>query len=277
MRVFLRLLHGAMTGAFHDNALSVAKGATYSFLLCFFPALFFFATVWARSDLFPGLFVQFGPVLSRVLPGPALTLVESAIAGVSRPSLRVEATAAVVAAWAGGSLMVSWMEGFQAAYNAPPYPMVRQRMIALFLAVVSVVPLIAATLMIWIGGSFESWLTARYGIFIRQFLVLWDVSRWLIAIAALTLIFTLIYRLGVNRLMTWASVAPGALVATLLWMVSTLGFGIYVRRYAEYSTLYGSLAAVVVLMVWMYLLSLAVLVGAEFNSELALHRFSTRQ
>jgi len=274
MRVFLRLLQGALHGAFQDNAFSTAKGATYSFLLALFPALLVSATLLAGTSHQHATLLQFAPVLNRVLPVPALRLVESAL-NESRPaSLHLVVSAALVAVWAASSLVVSWMEGFQKAYGAPPFSLIHQRLLAFWLAFASLVPLLLATLLVSVGSSFELWLVLHYSFFRPQLLVVWELIRWIIALTATCLILGVIYHQGVNLRVSWRSVYPGALVATLLWVPATIGFAAYVSHYAEYSSLYGNLAAVVVLMIWMYILSLAVLVGAEFNSELALHRFS---
>lgn len=274
MRVFIRLLRGALYGAFQDNAFSIAKGATYSFLLALFPALLVVATLLAGTPHQHTALLQFAPVLTRVLPIPALRLVESAMTETQPASLHLVISAALVAVWAASSLVVSWMEGFQKAYGAPPFTLIRQRMIAFLLAGSSVIPLLMATFLVSVGGNFELWLVQHYSFFRPQLLQLWELIRWVIALTATFLILSVIYHQGVNLRLSWRSVSPGALVATLLWLPATVGFAAYVRHYAEYSSLYGNLAAVVLLMIWMYILSLAVLVGAEFNSELALHRFS---
>lgn len=274
MRTFWRLLRGALHGAFQDNAFSTAKGATYSFLLALFPALLVFATLLAGTSKQHIMLLQFAPVLNRVLPVPALRLVESALTEGRPASLHLVISAALVAVWAASSLVVSWMEGFQKAYGAPPFPLIHQRLLAFWLAFASLAPLLLATLLVSVGGSLELWLVAHYSFFRPQLLILWDLVRWIIALTATCLTMGVIYHQGINLRVSWRSVYPGALVATLLWVPATIGFAAYVRHYAEYSSLYGNLAAVVLLMIWMYILSLAVLVGAEFNSELALHRFS---
>ncbi|MGA8502831.1 MAG: YhjD/YihY/BrkB family envelope integrity protein, partial [Candidatus Sulfotelmatobacter sp.] len=66
----------------------------------------------------------------------------------------------------------------------------------------------------------------------------------------------------------WHSVIPGATLATAMWFSATLLFGFYLRHYADYSIIYGSLGAAIALLVWMYMVSLVVLVGAEFNAML---------
>ena len=71
---------------------------------------------------------------------------------------------------------------------------------------------------------------------------------------------------------SWRASLPGAMMATLLWFVSTLIFGLYVTRFANYSRVYGSLGAAIALMFWLYIIALCVLAGSEFNAQLAAER-----
>ena len=78
----------------------------------------------------------------------------------------------------------------------------------------------------------------------------------------------LIYHNAVPRTQPWHSVLPGAVLATAMWLISTALLGLYLQHYADYSVIYGSLGVGIALLVWMYLISLVVLIGAEFNAML---------
>ncbi len=266
-RHFLRLLWGALLGAFHDNALSIARAATYSFLLALFPALVVSAHWLARSRTFYPL----EPLFERLLPPTAQHLLGSMLAGSHRLPWNLSLTALAVSLWAASSVVVSWMEGFQRAYHSPPFPLLQERLLGLTLSLISLLPLLLGAMLISLGQAAEARLAYAYSF---HFLLLWDSFRWVITVAMTVLLFAAINYWGVNRRMSWRGVLPGSMVAALLWLPATLLFALYATRYAEYSDLYGSLAAVVVLMIWMYLLSLAVLIGAEFNRELELRRWA---
>jgi len=81
-------------------------------------------------------------------------------------------------------------------------------------------------------------------------------------------VIALIYHNAVPRTQPWHSVLPGATLATVMWFLSTALFGWYLQNYADYSVMYGSLGAAIALLVWMYMISLIILVGAEFNAML---------
>ncbi len=92
---------------------------------------------------------------------------------------------------------------------------------------------------------------------------------WIVAAAAISLLVALIYRYAPNRANpAWAWITPGSVVATLLWVAATAGFGFYVTNFGSYNATYGSLGAVVVFLTWLYLSAYILLMGGELNSEL---------
>jgi membrane protein len=97
---------------------------------------------------------------------------------------------------------------------------------------------------------------------------MWTVIRWIIATLTSIAVIALIYHNAVPRTQRWHTVIPGATLATGMWFSSTLLFGFYLKHYADYSIIYGSLGAGIALLVWMYMVSLVILVGAEFNAML---------
>src|SRR5207244_4111880 len=86
-----------------------------------------------------------------------------------------------------------------------------------------------------------------------------------LALGAIVFGTSLLYQIGPNRPVRFRNVWPGAIVATVLWFAATAGFSWYVRNIANYNVLYGSIAAAIALLVWMYLLSVIVFTGCEFN------------
>jgi membrane protein len=98
--------------------------------------------------------------------------------------------------------------------------------------------------------------------------VLLEVARLLLAILLITVALAVVYRLGPDRdapRIRWVS--TGAAVATIIWLAASIGFSIYVATFGNYAKTYGSLAAVVILMLWLWLTAYAVLLGAEINAE----------
>jgi membrane protein len=136
------------------------------------------------------------------------------------------------------------------------------------------VPFSLASILVVFGHFITQWLSmhvmpsARIPILILALLI-----RWTIALAGSIGIVGLIYHLGSPMPQSWKSVLPGAIVSTAMWFLTTLAFGWYVTRFANYSQVYGSLGAGVALLFWLYIISLSVLCGAEFNAEFHAHFF----
>ena len=90
--------------------------------------------------------------------------------------------------------------------------------------------------------------------------------RYVVALGATVLVTGSMYYVGPNRATRFSSVWPGAMLATILWLLATSGFALYVRHIANYNVLYGSIGAVIALLVWMYLLAVIALFGCEYNA-----------
>jgi membrane protein len=97
---------------------------------------------------------------------------------------------------------------------------------------------------------------------------IFTVLGWVLTIAAVIVLFSLYYYLGPNRQSpTWRWVTTGGVVGALLWIGASLLFGLYISTFNDYGKTYGPLAGVIVLVLWLYLSSIAVLVGGELNAE----------
>jgi membrane protein len=181
--------------------------------------------------------------------------------------------AVVLAVWAASGAMSSLMEGFRATYHIPSgRPFLREQGMAILLVFVSAGPLLGASALIVFGtraeGAVVSWLHLRpEGSAVRGWVSLsGQAFGYGVAIGTIVLVTALIFYLGPNRRQTFRRVLPGAVLATLLWALATLGFGWYVRHVANYNVLYGSVGAGLALLVWMYVLAVIMLFGCEFNA-----------
>jgi membrane protein len=266
----LRLVRLAFWRAFEHDAFAVAKASAYSLILTLFPALLVVGSVLATSRRTEVFLRAISDAIGRILPAAgtaAITYLKGS--SLQRP-LSVLLSASLITLWTGSGVMVSWMEGFRNAYQLPKiWGLVKERMVAFSLVILAGVPLTFATVLVAFGSGIEGRILFQsdreYGPVI---LLLWAIVRWVIAILTSIAVIGLIYHNAVPRTQPWHSTLPGAVLATGLWFLTTIIFGWYLRNYGDYSQIYGSLAAAVALLVWMYLLSLVVLVGAEFNAML---------
>jgi membrane protein len=163
------------------------------------------------------------------------------------------------------------MEGFRRAYNLPnqDWGFGERRLRAMLLVPIALVPLSVATLLVVFGHQIELWMVANAGGEIRAFvLFFWRLARWSIAVLSSITVLSALYHFGTRRKEHWLWVAPGAVAGTFLWFPSTLAFGWYVTRVANYSMFYGSFGAGIAALVWLYIVSFSVLLGAELNGVL---------
>jgi membrane protein len=264
---FLRLLRLAVWRAFQHDAFSIAKASAYSSILTFFPALLIVGSVLATWRKGAPFMREITYALSRILPTGANTALNFLRSAATRP-FGLLLTASLITLWTASGVMVSWMEGFRRSYELPKvWGLIKERLIAFGLVIFALVPMTFATLLVAFGSKIEAnilFYTARE--FSPYILLMWTIIRWIIASLTSIAVIALIYHFAVPRTQPWHSVLPGASIATGLWFSATLLFGFYLRHYADYSIIYGSLGAAIALLVWMYMISLVVLVGAEFNA-----------
>jgi len=179
-------------------------------------------------------------------------------------------TTSLLSLWTASGVMISWMEGFRRSYQLPKiWGLFKERMIAFALVILAGIPLTFATILVAFGSRIETRILFHLGHeFGPYILLLWTAVRWLIAGLTSIAVIALIYHNAVPRTQPWHSVLPGATLATAVWFGATALFGWYLQRYADYSIIYGSLGVGIALLVWMYMISLIILVGAEFNAML---------
>ena len=96
----------------------------------------------------------------------------------------------------------------------------------------------------------------------------WRMVRWAVTFTAILAVLTALYHFGTRRTERWFWVAPGAIAGTIIWFPATLAYGWYVTSVANYTRLYGSFAAGIATLVWLYITSFSVLLGAELNGVL---------
>ena len=269
------LLQRSARHAIADDVANVAQSAAYSAIFALFPALLVVAAVLPMLPESTPVRTQAALLFRHVLPADVLPLLsgyftpQRASAFASKRALVV---ALLLSLYGCSGVLTTVMEGFRRAHGLsvecwPSWWQRRQR--ALLLVPVSVLPMALSSLLV-VFGHFLTVQIAMLGLpWLRPELVLAaDLMRWGMALAGSVGLIAVLYKLGVPDQQRWRRVLPGALLATALWLGITLGFGWYVTRFANYSRVYGSLGAGVALLVWLFLTTLSVLLGAEFNGQM---------
>jgi membrane protein len=281
----------------HD-CLNIAQSTAYSAIVALFPALIVAAAVTGLLPDQAPLRFQVAAFFDRVLPPGVSPLLDAYFQNTpnNTHSIRALVGAGFVSFFGASNVMATIMEGLRRARRLPDncWTFWQKRRRSIELVPLSLVPLAVASLLVVFGHSVTAWLApsitpdVRTTIYAIALLV-----RWSVALGASVGLIALIYHLGVPTLrdvadhlgspverratsqyqaslltpQAWVPTLPGAIVATAMWFLTTLAFGWYVTRFANYSEVYGSLGVVIALLFWLYIISLSVLCGAEFNAH----------
>jgi len=262
-------LRRAFWQAFQHGQFSVAKGAAYSSILTMFPAFLVIASILEASHNTEGFLQQIANAIGWVLPpgsrSAALTFFQTR----QHHATRIIYSASIVTLLAASGVMISWMDGFRRAYTMTnTWGFWKERGVALYLVLLALVPLGFATILVAFGDQVENWVqSGTMHLFKPLVLLAWDAVRWIIALTTAIALMALMYHHGMPKTQSWRRVLPGAVMAGVLWFPATLLFGWYVKDYATYSVVYGSLSAAIALLVWLYIVSVIVLLGAELNAQ----------
>jgi membrane protein len=268
-RNFVWLLRRSLVATFDDGCLSTAKGAAYSALLSFFPVLTSAATILVQTRAeFVARTIE--DALSEIVPPDSEPLVvqQFRIAGTRHNSLLI--VAGVISLWAASGVIKSLIEGFHAAYRVPRNRnFFHSSAVAMALVLGVAIPVLCASLLVVFGGQAEravlNWIKVDPQSSVWQWFT--RLVRYSIAFATTVLVTAGLYYFGPYRRQRWRYVLPGAVVATLLWLVATSVFAWYARNIANYNVMYGSVGAGIAILVWMYLMAIISLIGCEFNAE----------
>ncbi|MBA3975208.1 MAG: hypothetical protein C0504_13450 [Candidatus Solibacter sp.] len=268
----------ASWGTYKHGGLGYAKGAAYSALLAFFPILTTVTTLLIQANA-AAVSRRIVAFVFQAAPPGIEDLIRYQMAERGAKPLTLPLIAGLLSIWAASGVTSSLLDAFQAAYGRPHgRGTVRQRLVAIWLVVAAILPVVGVSAMMLLGVKAETWLfqqlgfldtgeTLRGGIRVLSYSV--NVLLGFVAMVAAAGMLYFFGPAGPKGRKIW----PGAWLAASLWLLLTILFTWYVRNIADYNVLYGSIGAVIALMVWLWLLSLAAMVGCEFNAHLDGHRF----
>jgi membrane protein len=253
-----------------DDVFGDAAKLAYYFLLALFPLLILLTSViglvlGSGSGLRHALFNY----LAQVMPSSAFQLIDDTMLEVTSASGAGKLSFGLLATlWAAASGVGAMMQSLNEAYEVKETrPWWKQRLVALGLTLALSVLIIGAVVVIFGGSRIADHLGAQYG-FGDASVITWKILQWPIAFAFMLLAFALIYFFAPDvRQQDWKWITPGSLGGVTLWLLVSFAFKGYLHFFDSYSKTYGSLGAVIVLMLWLYLTGAAVLIGGEVNAE----------
>ncbi|MEO7970695.1 MAG: YihY/virulence factor BrkB family protein [bacterium] len=249
-----------------------AAQLSYYFLLALFPLLLFLMSLLgyfaqAGSDLRTKLLTYLG----TVMPYSAVTLVRTTLDEISKSAGGGKISIGILAAlWAASNGMGAISETLNVAYGIRERrPWWKVRLVSMGLTIMLSILIVVALAIVLYGGRIGDSVAAHFG-FSSAFTLAWKILQFPIALVFILLTFDLIYYFAPDdrrrRRRNWWNV--GAITAVVLWLLVSFCFRLYLHFFNSYSVTYGSLGALIILMLWFYFTGLAILIGGEINSEL---------
>lgn len=258
----------SLSAAFRGNCVVHAQAVAFSMFLSFFPALVLLIGLGAFSARFTPMLQEMLAGLRLVLPPGSRRMISDFFLSVIENPYRPLLLGFMGTILIGSQVMVGLMQAFETIYGiGTPRRQWQKQVRSITLVFLTAIPWMATTVLIVFGRQVRSWMALHFG-FEPLLRVVWSGVYHALVVITAVLILALIYRFGVGRRLSWDCVVPGAILTTGLWLVVSWGFGFYVRKVAVYNVLYGTFAATIGLLVWMYLTALVILVGADFNARL---------
>jgi membrane protein len=251
--------------AMEDDVLGRSAQLSYYFFLALFPALI---CLLALLKLFAAsgeaLRVGFLQFMTNLMPGSASQLVEQTLREITQSSAKSKIPIGILfSLWSASAGMSAVMDTLNGQFKVPETrSFVRRNLTAIGLTAGCAFLLLASLAIVLAGGPVAD--AFSHGISTAVI----KIVQWPTAFALMLFGFALIYFFAPDKEQKWHWVTPGAICALFLWLVVSLALKIYVHFFDTYSATYGSLGAVIILLLWFYLTGTAVLLGAEINSVL---------
>lgn len=264
------VVRGAVEAARNDDVSTTAKALAYSLFLAIPAGMLVVLGVFslvADAAAIDGLLDRAG----SVIPAEAVVLLRDSLRQSSESAgsgLLLTVVGLALAAWTTTSAATTLMDGLTRAYDrAEGRGFVRKRLLALLIVAALVTSAALVVTLLVLGPHVERWVGSALDAE-RVTAWTWWTLQWPLLIGALFLVFTVVLTLGpdVER-RGWRFVAPGAIAALLVWLASSAGFAFYAAHFGSYNKSWGTLSAVVVTLIWLWLTSAALLFGAELNAQ----------
>ncbi|MFI0809346.1 YihY/virulence factor BrkB family protein [Streptomyces echinatus] len=260
---------GALREFRDDELTDRAAALTYYAVLSLFPALLVLVSLLAVAGR---------SVTDRVLanlrnlaPGPVRDIVTRAVEqlqGTAGTGSIVALAGIVLAVWSASGYVAAFMRAANAVYDMPEgRPVWKLLPVRVGITAVLMVLAVASALIVVFSGG----LARRAGQAIGAgdtALTVWSIAKWPVLVLLVTVMIAILYWAAPNAKVkgfTW--ITPGSVVALLIWMAASAGFAFYVANFASYNKTYGTMAGVIVFLVWLWITNLAILLGLEFDSE----------
>jgi membrane protein len=260
-----RVMVRTVTEFVDDEMSTYASALAYQMLFSLFPFILFLIALIGFLHL-PDFFSWLRLQSELVLPPQALEQVNPVIDQLQQSKGGLLSVGIVIALWTASAGVRLMMSAMNAAYDVvegrPAWK--RFPLSIIYTVGIAGMLLIAAALMV-LGPQVMSWIAAQVGL--EYFIVtLWTIARWPVIVILLMVAVALIYYVMPDVKQEFRFITPGSVLAVVVWIIASLGFGFYVKEFANYNAMYGSIGAIIVLLLYFYISAAVLLLGAEMNA-----------
>ncbi|WP_423146136.1 YihY/virulence factor BrkB family protein [Rubrolithibacter danxiaensis] len=260
-----------------DSLVSRASSLSYNFMLAIFPAIIFIFTLipYIPIDNFQD---QLLSLIALALPHNAYITVRSTLEDiVKNQNGGLLSFGFLAALFFSTNGVHNLMQAFnKSSLQRESRTWLKRRLVALTLTVLIVFALLFGLAIITIGEFVIAFLKSELKFKASFWLFLIGVVRWIILIAVYFLTISILYRYGPAHPKKWKLFSAGSWLATILAVLTFVGFGFYINNFGTYNKVYGSIGTLIVIMIWLYLNSLIILLGFELNASIDLSKRSIK-
>jgi YihY family inner membrane protein len=242
-------------------------------------------TYFGIQSIFPGLLVLVSllGILGKPTTQPLITNLAQALPSSVRKIIMSDIThlqnshtasgilgiaGIALALWSASNYVAAFMRASNVIYDVPEgRPIWKTAPIRLGVTVVTMILLVAAAVIVVVTGGLARKVGDVLGIGATAVTV-WDIAKWPVLLIIIGLILAILFWASPNARHGFQWVSPGGFIAVALWLIASALFAVYVANFSHYNKVYGSLAGVIIFLIWMWISNVAILLGAEFNAEL---------
>ena len=254
--------------AIADDIANLAAQQAYYFFLALFPALLALISI---ASFFPieNLMDEVVAMLERVAPKEVIEIVRVQLGKIANTDAGGLFTLAFLfTIWSSSAAVLSMCSTLNAAYDiTESRPWWKVRLIALGLTVGLAIFILVSITLVVAGPAIAEGIATKVGLG-PVFKWTWMVLQWPLVFALVATAIAMVYYFAPDAEQEWVWITPGSIVATIVWVLISLGFRYYVTNFGSYNETYGTIAGVAVLMLWFYFSGIAILLGAELNAEI---------
>jgi membrane protein len=250
-----------------DDCLGLAAQLAYCFFLALFPALLFLVALISFIPI-ENLIGTITSTLARVAPGEVIAIVQNQLMQIGKNQSGGLLTIGVLGAiWSSSAGVAAIVDALNQVYDIRERrPWWKVRLIALGLTIALTAFVVVSTALVLVGPALAERVAAWFHLG-AVFTWTWTILQWPVVFALVSLGIATVYYVAPDAKQEWIWITPGSILATFLWLLTSIAFRFYVTNFGSYNATYGAVGGVIVLLLWFYVSGLAILVGAELNAE----------